>query len=71
LDSRFCRWRRCEEIKSNNRQYPFINFSLQIKQSNHDVAVLNKIKENFDSGYLKPKYDINNLKTSNDENSLI
>lgn len=49
--------------KSNNLKV-LINFSLQIKQNNHDVAVLNAIKEFFDSGYLKPKYNIRSLDDS-------
>jgi len=52
----------CEIIKprSKTSNY-FVNFSLQIKQNNHDVAVLNAIKNFFNSGFLKPKYNINNL----------
>jgi hypothetical protein len=38
-----------------------VNFSLQFKQSNCDVAILHGIKEYFQSGYLKPKYDINDF----------
>lgn len=28
--------------------YPYVNFSLQIKQNNHDVAILQAIKNFFD-----------------------
>jgi len=51
------------EINFSNRikLYPLINFSLQIKQSNDDVAVLYAIKDFFHYGYLKPKYDIRNM----------
>jgi hypothetical protein len=34
---------------------------LQIKQSNHDVAVLFAIKSFFGKGFLKPKYNISSL----------
>jgi len=40
-----------------------VNFSLQIKQSNHDVAVLNAIKNFFNVRYLKPKYNIRTTTT--------
>jgi hypothetical protein len=30
---------------------------LEIAQSSHDVGVLNAIKDFFNLGYLKPKYD--------------
>ena len=47
----------CEMNFSNEKKiYPIINFSLQIKQSNHDVAILYAIKNFFNCGYLKPKY---------------
>jgi hypothetical protein len=48
-----------------NRGKPYIALTptLEIAQSNHDVAILNAIKEFFGCGYLKPKYDINNLET--------
>jgi hypothetical protein len=37
---------------------------LEIKQNNHDVAVLSAIKNFFNAGYLKPKYNIKNLNSS-------
>jgi len=43
---------------------PWINFSLQIKQNKHDVAVLNAIKNFFQKGYLKPKYNIKNIEAT-------
>jgi hypothetical protein len=43
---------------------PVINFSLQIKQIKDDVAVLNGIKEYFNSGYLKPKYNIEDIEAT-------
>jgi hypothetical protein len=52
----------CEIYFSNKtKRYPQINFSLQIQQNNHDIAVLNAIKEYMQCGYLKPKYDIRSL----------
>jgi len=41
-----------------------INFSLQIKQNNHDVTILYAIKNFFNCGYLKPKYNIKNLEAT-------
>lgn len=55
-------------INKNNNLKVLINFSLQIKQNSHDVAVLNAIKKFFAYGYLKPKYNIRNIDDS--ENSL-
>lgn len=50
--------------KRRNSNKNIINFSLQIKQNSHDVAVLKSIKEYFKSGYLKPKYNTENLKVT-------
>lgn len=46
-----------------NRGKPYIalTHTLEIAPSNHDVAILNAIIQFFGGGYLKPKYDINNL----------
>ena len=53
-----------KKIKSDLLNSPVnVNFSLQIQQSNHDVAILNAIKDYFSSGYLKPKYNIKNLES--------
>jgi hypothetical protein len=54
----------CEIIKDKRNLKSNINFSLQIKQNNHDVAVLAAIKNYFDCGYLKPKYDISNFEST-------
>ena len=52
----------CEiNFYNKTKLHPLINFSLQIKQSNHDVAILYAIRTFFHSGYLKPKYDIRNV----------
>ena len=52
----------CEILCNKKSSNINVNFSLQIKQNNHDVAVLNTIKLYFDRGYLKPKYDISDIK---------
>lgn len=39
-----------------------INFSLQIKQSSHDVAILYAIRNFFQCGFLKPKVNIRDIK---------
>jgi hypothetical protein len=51
------------EFSSTQSAIPkiLVNLSLQIKQSNHDVAVLNAIKCFFEYGYLKPKYNIKSI----------
>ena len=36
--------------------------TLEIAQHTHDVKLLEAIKSYFDQGYLKPKYNIGNLK---------
>lgn len=42
----------CEiSFPNKTKLYPSINFSLQVKQSNHDVAVLYAIKKFFQFGY--------------------
>jgi LAGLIDADG endonuclease len=52
----------CEIYKSKrNNALIQINFSLQVKQNNHDVAILYAIKDFFNSGYLKPKYNMKNI----------
>ena len=66
----------CEIGLDKRRKDPksIVNFSLQIKQNSHDVAVLNAIKEYFKSGYLKPKYNTENLeltKTFNRKTTVI
>jgi len=56
----------CDIIKPQiNRVNSTINFSLQIKQNNHDVAVLSAIRNFFRNGYLKPKYDIKSIEVIN------
>jgi hypothetical protein len=38
-----------------------LNSSLEIAQRNHDVLILLAIKQFFNGGYLKPKYNINSI----------
>lgn len=53
----------CEILKNKINLNINVNFSLQIKQSNHDVIILDLIRIFFERGYLKPKYDIKNITT--------
>lgn len=48
---------------SVNRGKPYLALShtLEIAQSNHDILLLNAFVKFFGCGYLKPKYDINNI----------
>ena len=50
--------------KRRNSSKNTINFSLQIKQNSHDVAVLNHIKKYLKYGFLKPKYNTENIKVT-------
>lgn len=49
--------------KTVNRGKPYVALTptLEVAQSNHDVGVLNALIQYFGHGYLKPKYDINDL----------
>jgi len=38
--------------------------TLEIAQSNHDVKLLKAFVEFFGNGYIKPKYDINDIETA-------
>jgi hypothetical protein len=46
-----------------NRGKPYLalTHTLEIAQSNHDILLLNAFIQFFGCGYLKPKYDINDL----------
>lgn len=48
---------------SVNRGKPYLALSntLEIAQSNHDILLLNAFIQFFGHGYLKPKYDINDI----------
>jgi len=43
---------------------------MAIRQSSHDVKLLNAIKHFFGCGYLKPKYDITNLEAAKASRSV-
>lgn len=54
------------ERATRNTSYIIANPTMEIAQSNHDVAVLKIIKDHLESGYLKPKFDTSSLeKTMN------
>ncbi len=42
-------------------QLPTTTPTLEIAQNTHDVKVLDLIKQYFDAGYIKPKFDITSL----------
>jgi len=47
-----------------------INSSLELGQNNHDVAILIALKQFFNGGYIKPKYDFNDLEECKNSRSL-
>ena len=51
---------------SVNRGKPYLALSntLEIAQSNHDILLLNAFIQFFGCGYLKPKYNINDINTA-------
>ena len=49
------------ETTNRGKPYTALAPTLEIAQSNHDVKVLAAFKDYFGCGYLKPKYDINDL----------
>jgi hypothetical protein len=49
-----------EIIPSKDTSYK-VDSSLEIAQANHDVLILLAIKQFFNGGYLKPKYDITSI----------
>lgn len=55
-------------IPEQKGKYQICDSSLEIGQNSHDTLVLYAIKQYFNGGYLKPKYDITDL--SECENSL-
>lgn len=46
---------------SRGKPYIALTPTLEIAQSNHDVGILNAFVQFFGCGYLKPKYDINDI----------
>jgi hypothetical protein len=37
------------------------DLSLEVAQNSHDVSILLALKQFFEGGYIKPKYNVNNL----------
>ena len=50
---------RVEKVSPGTR--PICNLSLEVAQNSHDVSVLLALKQFFDGGYIKPKYNVNVL----------
>lgn len=53
-------FRLAEQI-SRNSTYIAANPTLEIAQSNHDVVILEALKEFLESGYVKPKFDTTSM----------
>jgi hypothetical protein len=49
------------EKKSRGKVYQGCDSSIEIAQNSHDIAVLLAIKNFFNGGYIKPKYDFFDL----------
>lgn len=49
---------------SRGKPYIALSPTLEIAQSNHDVGVLKALVQFFGCGYLKPKYDINDMEAT-------
>lgn len=47
-----------------------INSSLELGQNSHDVAILIALKQFFNGGYIKPKYNFNDLEECRNSRSL-
>lgn len=47
-----------------------INSSLELGQNSHDVAILIALKKFFEGGYIKPKYNFNDLEECKNSRSL-
>jgi len=56
------------ENKQQNRI--IIDSSLEIAQGNHDVFILLAIKNFFDGGYIKPKYNVNSIDECKESRSV-
>lgn len=48
-------------IPEQNGKYQICDSSLEIGQNNHDVLILLAIKNFFNAGYLKPKYNVHDI----------
>jgi hypothetical protein len=49
------------EKKSRSTVYLGCDSSLELGQNSHDVAILLSLKKFFNGGYIKPKYNYDNL----------
>lgn len=58
------------KTSTKNKSYCVLTPSLEIAQSNHEIKVLYRIKKFFNMGYLKPKYDINNIDAAKSSRSV-
>lgn len=56
--------------KNRGKSYLALNSTLEVAQHSHDVKVLSWIKKFFNKGYLKPKFDINNLIETKEKRSV-
>lgn len=57
-------------IPDKNGKYQICDSSLEIGQNSHDVLVLLAIKNFFNGGYLKPKYDVFNINECKNSRSV-
>lgn len=50
-------------VNTTNRGKPYLalNPTMEVAQSSHDVSILKAFVDFFGCGYLKPKYDINDI----------
>ena len=49
------------EKKSRGKVYQGCDSSLELGQNSHDIAILLSLKKFFNGGYIKPKYNYDNL----------
>ena len=49
------------EKKSRGKIYQGCDSSLELGQSNHDIAILLSLKKFFNGGYIKPKYNFDDI----------
>lgn len=61
IDGEGCLYFGISNTTNRGKPYVALTATLEVAQSNHDVGVLNALKNFFEHGYLKPKYDIHNL----------
>lgn len=61
---------RIANVTNSEKNYISVNPTLEIAQSSHDIEVLNAIKDFFNLGYLKPKYNIKSLDNSKKSRSV-